>query len=432
MGSMRKTIYLLTALCLLTVPAVVQAQESGTFYIEQGGERAVVGGSLDVISGGVLDIESGGALKFAGTTISSSAAELNYLDITTIGTAQASKALTCDANIDFTGVRNGTFTGTVQGANVTATAVLTGDTLAIGGGYSGSGLGVTTAGNIQTNGSLTVDSTSTLTGAVTATAGITAANDITISASGGNLGAKNEFIGLPRIKLIALGTGVNGATETTSYMDDSPANEWTAYNANTTVADDPARVRVGSNALAISFLVAAVDNDGAYIDIVNDDLEANESIGFWIYASEALDAGDLDILIDDTDASPDQSYDVPAVAQNVWTWVEVDISALAAGTGNVTDKIGVVLKDAAGHGAFEVRIDGMMKWDLDNEEALSTAILNDGVISVLSVVTHENQPNTQSVPVEWTDYFVHYETGNDAIVWMTDQSASSAVALVAY
>jgi len=37
-------------------------------YTEQGGERTVIGGSLDVVSGGEIDIESGGAIKFDGTS----------------------------------------------------------------------------------------------------------------------------------------------------------------------------------------------------------------------------------------------------------------------------------------------------------------------------------------------------------------------------
>lgn len=49
-------------------------------YTESGGERTVVGGSLDVASGGEIDIESGGSLKLAGTAITSTAAELNKLD----------------------------------------------------------------------------------------------------------------------------------------------------------------------------------------------------------------------------------------------------------------------------------------------------------------------------------------------------------------
>lgn len=38
-------------------------------YVEQGGDRTVIGGSLDVASGGELDIESGATLKAAGAAI---------------------------------------------------------------------------------------------------------------------------------------------------------------------------------------------------------------------------------------------------------------------------------------------------------------------------------------------------------------------------
>ena len=40
-------------------------------YGEQGGERWVIGGDLDVVSGGELDIENGAALKIAGTDVTS-------------------------------------------------------------------------------------------------------------------------------------------------------------------------------------------------------------------------------------------------------------------------------------------------------------------------------------------------------------------------
>jgi len=49
-------------------------------YNEQGGSRMVVGGSLDIASGGDLDIESGASLKIAGTAVTPSAAELNFLN----------------------------------------------------------------------------------------------------------------------------------------------------------------------------------------------------------------------------------------------------------------------------------------------------------------------------------------------------------------
>jgi len=57
-------------------------------YVEQGGARDVVGGSLDVISGGDLDVESGGALKIGGTAVSATAAELNKIDGAAATTAE--------------------------------------------------------------------------------------------------------------------------------------------------------------------------------------------------------------------------------------------------------------------------------------------------------------------------------------------------------
>ena len=54
--------------------------------------------------------------------VTANTTELNYVDVTTLGTAQASKAVTADANIDITGVRNLTCTGTITiGSNTAAT-----------------------------------------------------------------------------------------------------------------------------------------------------------------------------------------------------------------------------------------------------------------------------------------------------------------------
>ena len=55
--------------------------------------------------------------------VTANTTELNYVDITTLGTAQASKAVTTDANIDITGVRNLTVSGTVTIGSNTATTL---------------------------------------------------------------------------------------------------------------------------------------------------------------------------------------------------------------------------------------------------------------------------------------------------------------------
>ncbi len=74
-------------------------------YREQGGARQVVGsgGSLDVESGGEIDIEASGELKFAGTAITASAAELNALastglDSTELGILNGALVSTAELN----------------------------------------------------------------------------------------------------------------------------------------------------------------------------------------------------------------------------------------------------------------------------------------------------------------------------------------------
>ena len=87
---------------------------------------------------------------------------------------------------------------------------------------------------------------------------------------------------------------------------------------------------------------------------------------------------------------------------------------------------------ATGLGAFTIYVDGGFAWDSVDEEALGAAIQTDGVLSVMSVLTAGASDNTQLLRVDQTDYFVHYESGNDFIVWVTDQSATASMALIAY
>lgn len=58
-------------------------------YMEQGGARTVIGGSLDIVSGGDLDIESGGAIKIAGTDVTAEVAALSNGAGATSATAAA-------------------------------------------------------------------------------------------------------------------------------------------------------------------------------------------------------------------------------------------------------------------------------------------------------------------------------------------------------
>ena len=60
-------------------------------------------------------------LKLGGTLVTASATELNYVDVSSIGTAEASKAIILDSNKDITGIRNLTATGQISAADFVTT-----------------------------------------------------------------------------------------------------------------------------------------------------------------------------------------------------------------------------------------------------------------------------------------------------------------------
>ena len=80
-------------------------------------------------------------------------------------------------------------------------------------------------------------------------------------------------------------------------------------------------------------------------------------IGMWIKSNVALDAGDLQLLLDNSAlcASPLETLDIPAVAADTWTWVTMALSNPAA----ALSLISVGLKQAVDRGAMIVRLDGI-------------------------------------------------------------------------
>ena len=395
-----------------------------------GGDAAVtgvgtVGGTLDVTGA----VTAADAVDITGaTTVTGTLAAVNdatvggTLDVTgattVTGTLAALNDATVGVDLDVTG--DTTMTGTLD---VTG-AVLAADAVDITG-------AATVTGTLAALNDATVGTTLSVAGAVTLSSDVTVSEETT----GGNAGARNEISGLPRVKLAALGAMTNGATETTLYIDDSPTGEWSAVTAGTSVvvSGDTAIYRGGTTSLEAAFTVDAVADEGVTSAITPDDLEANESIGFWVYSSVTLASGDLALAL--TDDGGARSFNVPAVTTaNKWQWVEVDISTLDAGTGDVISAASVLLtsQGETALGAFDLYLDAMYKWDASDEIALGTAIIQDGVLSALGVKTAQDQANTMVALTEGTDYFVHYQTGNDAIVTITDQSTYSGLALVAY
>lgn len=260
--------------------------------------------------------------------------------------------------------------------------------------------------------------------------------DVTLNAeaTGGNASAVNQFIGVPRIYAGALLTGTNGTTESTAYIDTTPTGEWAEIDGASAVvvAADTTTYRATTNSLKITFTASYTVGQGVDGTISQDDLSSNESIGFYLRSSVDTSDGDYKLTLDDTNGT-DQSYDVPGVDADTWTWVEIDISACNANCDTVDGiKFTSALSESLNLGAHSVWLDCMYKWDAADEEVLGDTILQDGVFLVLSSPVAAGGLNTTVALTEWTDYIVNYQTGNEAIVWLSDQSANSNVAFYAY
>jgi hypothetical protein len=298
-------------------------------------------------------------------------------------------------------------------------------------------LSVDDDGNTTAGGTLAVTGATTLTGGVTG--GLTVnTGDITLTAdaTGGNAGARSQVIGMPALALISLGTMANGTTETSSYIDDTPTGEWAGEGTSVTVTADTTYYRYGAKSLKIAFGTAATTSAAVTVTCAADDMTNNESIGFWIYSDTTLSSGDFEIVLDDDDASPDWAGDVTTVTANSWQWVELDISGCDGG-GTDCDAVssidfGMTTQGATNLGAVNIYIDVMYKWDAADEEGLGHNLVTDGVLSVLTVATAAGSANTQALLTEGTDYLVNYQSGNDVLVPITDQSAKSGMALIAY
>lgn len=262
---------------------------------------------------------------------------------------------------------------------------------------------------------------------------------LTSDSTGGNLGAANTLTAGLNFSEVVFGTMTNGSTETTAWMDDTPAAEFSAVGgtADPTDTEDTSYARVGSKSLKLAWPSTSVAGDGVSASLTSDNLEANESVGMWLYVSEAIAAGDLTLVL--TDDGGARTFNIPAVATaNQWTWVEVDVSSLAAGTGDAITAYAIKLSSAGAtaHGAFTTYLDGVYKWDAADELALGVDVLDQpGVIRGFSVMTKADAGTTAHTPttlVEHTDYFVHRESGNDFLVQISNQSANCGRALVVH
>jgi hypothetical protein len=270
------------------------------------------------------------------------------------------------------------------------------------------------------------------------TVNLVTAGDVNVTdQSDGNSDAHAQLVGLPKIVGWTIGASTDGSeTVNTDFGDsETPATDWTAVDGDVVVSNDGATYRKGSASLELAVAATSVEEDDGATNALatgDQDWSADESFGMWMRCDSTTSAGDWNLTI--TDNATDEDVAVPALtAADTWTWLEVDISGVADADKDVITDLGLTLSAAGATAMVGVTcyFDYLWKWDAAEEEALSQSILDDGVLAAWSILTAAGGANTPTVLAEGTNFFIHYESGNDFFVAITDLSTYSVWGMAA-
>ena len=234
----------------------------------------------------------------------------------------------------------------------------------------------------------------------------------------------NQYIGVPKLNVTQSGAALPDGTATAE-----PWNPLIASCAPITAGTEAAGATFITGTASYEYTAqgTAADNDGFDCDVTGHAVNGTDSVGFWIKSDTALTAGTLDLTLDDG-AVVEANANLPAISVlNEWQWIEValgtDCDATCAGIDGIFIQV-----TAAGAATSEmdgtvITVDSGAFWISTAEVAIGDVQVG-GVISVSSAAVAAATINTATELVEYTDYIVNYQTGADALVLLTDESAN--------
>jgi hypothetical protein len=244
----------------------------------------------------------------------------------------------------------------------------------------------------------------------------------------------NQVIGIPKLNITTSGGALPDGSTLAEYI-----NPLTTSCAPITAGTEAAGTLRITGAASYQYTGAstAADNDGFDCDVTGPSTgDGTDSIGFWFRSDTALTAGTLDVSLDDG-TSVEANANMPAITVvDEWQWIEVDFAADCDSDCTGIDGFFIQVT-TAGAATSEmdgtvIHIDSGAIWLDTAEEAIGDVQVG-GVINVMSgpIDGNGDEANTLTNLVEYTDYIVNYQTGADALVLITDQSANHGITLEA-
>ena len=253
------------------------------------------------------------------------------------------------------------------------------------------------------------------------------------TAANGNGDDINKFVGVPKMSGFVLGSSIANGTTSTTNVDfgdsETPNTDWT-QTTNVTTSNESTIFRKGTASLKMVFGASLADTNGANVDFNggsgDQDWQGDGSFGMWARCTKITIAGTFDLQT--VDATATNLTQIPAITvADQWQWLEVDLDEVADNALDVITAAGIHV-DAPGATLMASEtcyFDYMWQWDAGDEADLGLDVLEDGVIAIYSLVTATANDRTPVLEVAGTDYFIHYETGDDALVPVSDLSNDS-------
>lgn len=239
-----------------------------------------------------------------------------------------------------------------------------------------------------------------------------------------------------KIMVTNASTKVYGGFEVDN-CDTNPVGWVDGSAGDVVVSRETSDFKEGTASVKLVVGAGAVLEPLAYHDIASKNLTAYDSIGFWFKSTVALNAGDLQFMMDNTAAcaSPLETINFPAIAANTWTWVSLTIATPAA----LTAVISIGIKQAVDKGAMTLYIDQIVAGDwLDHLGAGDFIKIGAGSINTaatwytIASVDTDTSLTLTAVYAETSAYQQSYVVrlifqGDSGDIWSTQQFIDDAL-----
>jgi len=239
----------------------------------------------------------------------------------------------------------------------------------------------------------------------------------------------NQYVGIPKLNVTHTGALANG---TLGVDVANPLLANCSAPVNGSEDDDTTNFITGVSSYQYTFDATAAESDGIDCDIGYPEVQGMDSVGFWFRTDTAIASGDMEIRLKDTETDEAQE-DFPAVTVvDEWQWIEISVNTDCAAECEGVDGFELVVTSQAPTNLNDVviNIDQIGLW-IATSETLIGDIQVGGLIDFSTGLITPAAAGAQTQAVEWTHYFINYQASADAIIPITDLSATYGTTLEA-